>query len=388
MRRALRFAVLAALLAAPLAGCGAKFDLPTETSGGIIPGDGSYQMLATWSGMDGVNDILLTQGAGTQLFILFNHGGTGTAPRGEVLSYARSRPTSTPDPLPGIAFPTVFNPVALAAGGNRIFVLDRGDTCLARTNPASGSCADQPGWGRRITDLSLYWRVREYGLLGGDTVTTFTDTTVAYVNGIAADAQGNVYVSGVGIILVPDPNDARIRTRTFQFAVYKYSRGPRYPGVVPNDHRMPGAAWHRDTAYVVEEGSGVGSILDARGLFWSAAGGEALYVSDFGKNWVQKVSDRTSSTGFYQLDGSQSGVPFNGPVDVTVDLQGFVYVADPGNRRVLRYSPSQEFVQVVNVEPDAQGQELQDPVAVAADDSLVFIAERTLGKVIRYKKRP
>ena len=387
MRRGLCALALAALLA-PLAGCGAEFELPTETPGGVIPSDGSYQMLATWGGMTGVNDILLTQGSGTQLFILFNTGGTGTTPRGDVRSYARSRPTENPQPIAGVTFPTLFNPTALAAGGNRVFVLDRGDTCLARANPANGSCADDPAWGRRITDLSLYWRVREFGLLGGDTITTFTDTTLAYVNGIAADAAGNVFVSGVAIVLVPDPNDARIRTRTNQFVIYKYSRGPRYPGVVPNDHNMPGAAWHRDTSYVVEEGSGVGSILDARGLFWGPAGGQALYVSDFGKNWVQKVSDTEASTGFYQLDGSQSGMTFNGPTDVSVDLQGFVYIADPGNRRVVRYSGIQEYEQIVNVEKDAQGDELVEPVAVAADDSLVYIAERSLGKVIRYKKRP
>ena len=129
-------------------------------------------------------------------------------------------------------------------------------------------------------------------------------------------------------------------------------------------------------------------MLDARGLFWSPAGGPALYVSDFGKNWVQKVSDTEASTGFYQLDGSQSGNAFNGPTDVTVDLQGYVYIADPGNRRVLRYSGIQEYEQIVNVEKDAQGAELQEPVAIAADDSLVYVAERALGKVIRYKKRP
>src|SRR5690349_22622223 len=37
-------------------------------------------------------------------------------------------------------------------------------------------------------------RVREFGLLGGDTMTTFTDTTMAFVHGIAADADGAVYV--------------------------------------------------------------------------------------------------------------------------------------------------------------------------------------------------
>jgi sugar lactone lactonase YvrE len=150
---------------------------------------------------------------------------------------------------------------------------------------------------------------------------------------------------------------------------------------------MPGADWHRDTTFVVEEGSGLGTLVDPRGLYWSAAGGNALYASDFGKNWVQKLSATQSSTGFYFLDGGQSGESFNGPTDVVVDLQGFIYLCDTGNRRVARYAPDQEFVQIVNVEPDAQGGALVNPVAVAADDSLVYVADGDLAKVIRYQRR-
>jgi hypothetical protein len=41
----------------------------------------------------------------------------------------------------------------------------------------------------------------------------------------------------------------------------------------------------------------------------------------------------------------------------------------------------------VNVENDAYGDSLQNPVAVAADDSLAYVADRTLGRVIRYQRR-
>lgn len=382
---------VAAALGALAAGCGARFDLPTETpQANVIPGDKSYQMVATWSGMAGVQDILLTQGSGTQLFVLFNRGGSGLAPRGEVLSYARLRPTGAPTPIDGIAFPTLFNPIALAAGGNRVFVLDAGDSCLAKTDPLTpGVCnptfADS---GRRVVHFGATWRVREYGLLGGDTISTFTDTTVAAVQGIAADAAGNVYVSGTATILVPDQNDPRLLTRTLQYRVYRYARGPRYPGVDPPDRNMPRANWHRDTTWMVEEGSGVGTVSDPRGLFWSGAGGPALYLSDFGKNWIQKLSDSEPSTGFYQLDGNQSGESFNGPLDVTVDLQGYVYVADQGRQRVVRYGPDQLYIQRVDVEADANGNPLADPVAVAADDSLVYVADRGAAQVLRYKRRP
>jgi hypothetical protein len=404
MARALRrlgpLALLATLLASP--GCGARFDLPTETQQTLIPGDGSYQMVATWSGMTGIRDLLLTQGTGTQLFLLFNTGGDGLAPRGDVRSYARKLATGVPAPIPGVSFATLFNPVALTrgtsgpAGSGRIFVLDAGDSCLARTNPAAPEVCDPTyaatgcfytAYGRCITNLSATWRVREYGLLGGDTVSTFTDVLLAAVSGIAADDEGRVYVAGTATVLLPDQNDPRLLTRLFQYRIHRYVRGPRYPDVTPPDRFMPGANWHRDTTYVVEEGSGLGTLVDPRGLFWSSVGGGALYAADFGKNWVQKLSTTQPSTGLYFLDGGRSGETFNGPSDVVVDLQGFLYMCDTGNRRVLRYDADQEFVQTVNVELDAQGQALANPVAVTADDSLVYVADGDLGKVIRYQRR-
>jgi hypothetical protein len=370
------FAALSVLAAAAwlAAGCGTTFKLPNEVpTGREIPTDNSYQMIATWTGMNGVRDILLlSQGTGSQLFVLFNAGGTGTTPRGSMAAYPLSRPT----PIAGIDFPTLFNPAAVAAGANRLFVLDQGDTALAR-DPVNG----------RITDLTLYWRVREFGLLGGDTLGTFTDTSMAFVRGVAADASGRVYVSGTAIINVPDQTDPRILTRTFQFRVYRYKRGPRYPGVVPPDRNLPGADWHRDTTYVVEEGSGIGTVQNPFGLFWSPAGGPALYAVDAGKDWVQKLSDQLPSTGFYFLDGGQSGAPFSSPEDVTVDGQGFLYIADTGNRRVLRYAPDGSYVQKVNVELDADRDSLHIPVAVAADDSLAYVGDAQTHKIIRYKRR-
>lgn len=381
-------AAIAALGLAGLVGCGTEFELPTERLvGRSIPSDGSYQMLATWTGMHGVADILLTQGLGSQLFILFNNGGTDSSTRGDVRAYALTRP----EPLTSFRFRALFNPVAVCSGGdgvqvpsnNRIFVLDRGDTCLARMNLRTSLCADTTGrFNGRVTRLDFYWRVREYRLLAGDTLSTFTDTTMAFVSGIAADEAGRVYVAGTAIVGVPSQTIPGAFERGFQFRVYRYIRGG------PADRNMPGASWHRDPDWQVEEGSGIGSLQDPRGIFWGPAGGGALYAADFGKNWVQKINDVFASTGDYSLDGGQSGTTFLGPVDVCADLSGFVFVADTGNRRVLRYGSDAQYVQRVDVEPDASGLPLQNPIAVAADDSLVYVADPAAAQVIRYKRRP
>jgi hypothetical protein len=397
MRR-VRILLSTVLAIGTLAGCGASFKLPTESRGNrIVPGDKSYQMLQTWKGMHGVVDLLLLpQGTSEQLYLVFNTGGAGTAPRGAVRPYSLTSPT----PITTVNFQNLFNPVAVCGGGdgagaalNRLYVLDQGDTSIARANPATGQPDTVGGWDLRISDLAHYWRVREYHLAGGDTVTSFTDTTFAFVSGVAADAAGSVYVSGLAIVILPNPNDIRLHERVFQFRVFKYSRGPRYAGVVPNDRNMPGAAWHRDTTFVSEVGNGTGFVVDPRGMFWNRAIGDGLYVADLGNNRAQRLYDVGVDNGYFALDGTDSGENILEPLDVTADVAGYSYICDTGGRRVLRYDPYGSYVQRVDVEPSEFGQLLHGPVAVAADDSLVYVADRypaypDSDVVIRYKRRP
>jgi len=384
----IRLALLAAILA--LAGCGSSFDLPTESTNRAIPPDGSYQMIATWPGMTGVGDLLLTQGTGSQLFLLFNTGGSGTAPRGSVVEYSRTLGSPIGPPFAGL-----FNPVALCAGGdgaanrlNRVFVLDQGDTCLARRNPVSGTCDTTGRFGLRITQIQYYWYVREFDLLGNP-IGAFTDTSLAFVNGIAGDAQGGVYVSGLAIILKPT-DDPRLTDRTFEFRVYRYLRGPRSNGTP--DPNISGASWHRDPDYEAPQGPGIGGVIDPRGLHWSAVTGPSLFVADLGNFRAEKISDGTVDLGgAYYYDtrdpGFDGGPAFTEPLDVTADLQGFFYVADASGS-VHRFSNEpRAYVQRVDVERDAFGDPLGRPVAVAADGDFVYVADQDRGRVIRYRRR-
>jgi hypothetical protein len=132
----------------------------------------------------------------------------------------------------------------------------------------------------------------------------------------------------------------------------------------------------------------VGTVADPRGIFWGPAGGGALYTADLAKNWIQKLSDQVTSTGFFQIDGKTTpeGQAFVDPIDVTADQEGFIYIADLGNQRVLRYGAAGDYVQLVNVRKDAASPLLHSPVTVAADDSLVFVGDPVLSQVIRYKR--
>jgi sugar lactone lactonase YvrE len=393
MRRNL-LALLAAL-AVLASGCGGRLKLPTENRGpAVVPNDKSYAMLATWKGMDGIRDVLLTQGTGSQLFMLFNHGGTGgpATPRGEVRLY----PFTQPVPIgPPFFDPprTLFNPVAVASAQKRLFVLDEGDSCMAKYDPTRGTCeadAVRNGQPNIVRDYTAVWRVREYPLTGGDTISTFTDTTLAYVNGVAADDAGNVYVAGIAVVLDTLTTDQRIRTRKFISRIYRYARGPRYPGVVPNDLYMPGANWHRDTTWVVLDGTGTSSVSDPRGMAWTPIAGGAVFVADRGNNKAKLIGTSAPGLGFVKLDGSETptGTSFNGPQGVAMDAAGYLYIVDRQNQRVLRYFRDGTYIQDVNVEKNSDNQWLLDPVAVGVDDSLAYVADFGRSQVIRCKRRP
>jgi DNA-binding beta-propeller fold protein YncE len=202
---------------------------------------------------------------------------------------------------------------------------------------------------------------------------------------VAADAQGRVYVSGTAIVLVPDQDNSRILTRTFQSIVRRYVRGQRYPGIP--DIYMPGCGWYRDTLWTIEQGQGFGNVVDPRGIYWSPYNGGALYAAVAGRNYAQRFSDAVSSSGESPSMGSADDLPLENPVDVYTDLAGYVYVVDQGNQRVLRFAPDKSYVQRVDFETDQQQQHVLTPTAVAADDSLAYVADPGRSEVLRLKRR-
>src|SRR5262249_24972720 len=175
--------------------------------------------------------------------------------------------------------------------------------------------------------------------------------------GVAADDYGNVYVSGIAVVLDTLTTDQRIRTRKFVSRIYRYARGPRYVGVVPNDVLMPGANWHRDTSWVVLDGTGTSSVQDPRGLQWSPTRGGARLVADPASNKAKLIGTAARDVGLVKMDGSETptGTNFNGPENVAIDDSGDLYIVDRLNQRVLRYDGYGNFVVQINTEPNADG---------------------------------
>lgn len=387
MRR-LVFILATAAAAFGLSNCGTGFKLPAEVKRQAVVGNGTYERIATWAGFARVGDLLLTKTAvasNAQLYALFR---TEPGFPGEVRAY----PLSTPTPF-SFRYNGLQHPAALCGDATRLFVLDQGDTCAARSNPVTGLC-DTTGnyllpsgqkWTNKVAYLDRYWRVREYFPDGGDTVSTFTDTTLAWVQGIAVDDQQRIYVSGLFILVTQNPNNPFLYERRFTWRIHRYLRG----GSDPN---MPGCNWRRDTGYTVEEGSGLGTAEDPRGLDWTPADGAGLFIADSGNNRAQRRSDPPSASDYLLLDGEL--LALNSPGDVSADLAGFSYVVDGGTSGVYRYRRVEdggistgEYVQRVDLEPSSTGGVLQQPVAVAADNDLVYVADVQTGEVAVFRRR-
>jgi sugar lactone lactonase YvrE len=85
-----------------------------------------------------------------------------------------------------------------------------------------------------------------------------------------------------------------------------------------------GSSWHDPTALALDR--------DRR----------RLYVLDRKKRWIQGYSLRGELLGTFGKQGLREGL-LDDPVDLTVDLQGMVYVLDRGRQRILQFTAEGVF---------------------------------------------
>lgn len=190
-------------------------------------------------------------------------------------------------------------------------------------------------------------RIKRYHFTGGQPRDSFTDTLWNQFSGLAADNFLNVYVS-----------DATRDT------VYKYT----FDG-----HRI---------RLVSDEGNGTGFVRAPNGLHFN---GEHLIVADTEKNWVQRLRPDTTNIA---APGQPIGAdfPLNMPLDVSADrLAEFIYVADTGSDRILKFLKTGGFVDSVYspLKPETELEiPLEAPRYVAAEDSLVFVSDPENNRLI------
>jgi hypothetical protein len=374
--------------------------LPTEHPGRVVPSDQSYGMLATWKNMDGVKDLVLTQGQGNQLFVLFNQGGTGgpDVPRGDVKLFPLTRPEAIGapyfDPMKAL-----YNPVAIAAATNKLFVLDQGDTCLAKFDVVRGTCEADPTpvsadttkpQPRRnmIRDYRATWRVREYGLRRR------RHAVDVHRHDVRAALRHRRRRAGTCLRLGPRGRARHARHgRAHPHAQVRVARLPD-TAAAPSTRASPTATCPARPRGVATPRGSCSTAPAPRRFFGSArhpldAHGREPAVHR--RSWQQSGEGRLDRRGGRQhrprgrAGDRREPQCIPRPSRRTSPASSTSSIAD--NRRVLRYSQTGEYIQRVDVEVNADGLPLLDPVGIAVDDSLAYVADRGRAQILRYRRR-
>ncbi|SDR93293.1 NHL repeat-containing protein [Mucilaginibacter mallensis] len=141
--------------------------------------------------------------------------------------------------------------------------------------------------------------------------------------GIAIDAQGNLYVADLGNNVIRKISTAGVVSTFCGNGTRGYVNG---------------------AATLAEFNNPQGLCVDASGN---------VFVADRSNNLVRKITAAGVASNFagsgaaYYFDGTGSDNSFNGPKGVAVDASGNVYVADAGNYSIRKISPAQVVTTLV-----------------------------------------
>lgn len=334
-----RIALLAAL-AAVLA-CGQEFRLPPAPPPEPVPDAGRYHYEKSWT-LPEPQDVAIS---GSYLYVIVRNDGADpdTSVKTRVEVYLTRRPDPTPPP-PAAGnfrpFEGLTHPVRLCVARREstwVFVADAGDSTIKRFHFTGG--APRATFQHRRTVIAE----------GG---TGLVDTLVwKGFDGLAADEALNVYLA-----------DARRDT------VACYDDAGRFLRAV-------------STA-----GSGDGYCISAHGMEWN---GQELLVSDTGQGRVVLLNGSQSEVATRPPVGARLDQPsLRLPLDTAGDRNGqFVYVADTGNDRLLKYRLNGEFVDSVYsaraVDPRL-GTPILEPRFLAVEEPLVFLSDPAHNRLVAF----
>jgi hypothetical protein len=170
---------------------------------------------------------------------------------------------------------------------------------------------------------------------------TGTDALFAYVNDVATDLSGNVYVV--------DYNNHNVRKITPAGVVTTYLRDIVTPTGIAVDSAgniyvaspfVTEMRKYSPSGQMTSLGSGFGGLFDV-----TVDGAGNMYTVDYERNKVNKITPSGVVTtvaggqsGF--ADGQGTAASFNGPKSIAIDKSGNIYVADVGNNAIRKIDPS------------------------------------------------
>ena len=141
-------------------------------------------------------------------------------------------------------------------------------------------------------------------------------------------------------------------------------RVPATPGGLPD--APPG------DMYVGGQGPGPGQFEGPQGAALESSG--TLLVADTGNNRIERLSPSGTVLGGFGTNGPGPG-QFDHPSDVAVDSRGNVYVTDPGNRRVDELDPN--GVPIRQFSARELGIGMPRALAVGPDDAIYVLDQST-----------
>ncbi len=261
-------------------------------------------------------------------------------------------------------------PGDLAMSGLYIFVIEEG--ARVGTYFTTRSSPSKPAWVSEYQGLtapaqvaackrdtlflvvadSADMRCKIYNYLGGPPLYSFTDSAWVEFSGLATDGDLTIYLA-----------DAARDT------IQSYDR------------------WGNRLRVVSDYGTGSGYVIDPHGL---SHNGTVLVVADTGKNWVQRLRpDTTDIAAFPEPIGRQEGLLVE-PMDVFCESRGeFLYVADTGQNRVLKFQTTGGFQDTVySPEKISLETPVRGPRFVCGEDSLVFVSDPEQNRVVLLELKP
>jgi DNA-binding beta-propeller fold protein YncE len=349
-------------LALAVAGCGQEFKLPPTPPPELMPDAGRYHYEKGWI-LPAPTDIAIQ---GAYLYVITQNRGPGAdTAKAQVEVFQTDRPDATPPP-PGFVkpFTGLEDPTRLCVAKSDstfIFVANRHarvDTTSAIASIDTVEIGGEVVYDTTfVTNTVLSWSIKRFYFTGGAPLGSFSlPGDWVEVTGLTADPDLNVYVSDA----VRD-------------VVAKYDRRGRFLKTLST------------------RGTGDGYINQARGLDWNGAD---LLVADTGQDRVVFLNRDVVQTATRRPVPTETEIGTyipRAPEDVAGDRdQKFVYIADTGRDRILKYRLTGEFVdsvysaQGLNPRLAETGGAILAPRFVAVMNKLVFISDPVHDRLVAF----
>lgn len=204
-------------------------------------------------------------------------------------------------------------------------------------------------------------------------VSTFAGSSRGYANGPAANAQFNrpdgIAMDSHGNVYIGDTRNHKIRkiTPNGQVSVFAGSTEGNTDG----------------TGINAQFSHPSGITIDSQ---------DNLYVVDSGNNNIRKISPSGIVSTFAgstegDTDGMGTDAKFNEPIGITMDEQGILYVADSGNNKIRKISPSgivSTFAGSIQGDADGTGTSAQfsTPIGIIIDShGTVYVGDTFNNKI-------